>query len=127
MAFKLGRSSSRKPIAQSGNLKSTPVYRKKLQEGIKGEAYADGTIAISIDVKPNSSKYKEVLAHENDHVNRIKNKELTYGENYIKWRNNFYKRKKGHIEYKGEWYAEGHPHLPWEALAFKASNKAKKS
>tara|TARA_Y100001963_G_C6635200_1_gene378241 strand:+ start:37 stop:420 length:384 start_codon:yes stop_codon:yes gene_type:complete len=127
MAFKLGKTSSRKPIAQSGSLKSTPVYKKKLEEGVKGEAYADGTIAISIDIKPGSAKYKEVLTHEKDHSDRIKNKELTYGENYVKWRGSFYNRKDGNIEYKGKSYMEGHPDLPWEALAFKASNKVKNS
>lgn len=132
MAFKLGKE-TRKPIASRGNIKTPHVYRKELDEGVKGEAYADGTIAISKDIKPGSSKYKEVLTHEMDHAKRIETGELTYGENYVRWlpkhsdEDGFYKRKDGHIEYKGEWYPEGHPHLPWEALAFQASNKAKKS
>ena len=127
MAFKLGKSSSRKPIADKGNIKTPNVYRKELGEDIKGEAYSDGTIAISIDIEPSSNKYKEVLTHELDHANRIKNKELTYGENYVKWKGGFYKRKDGNVEYEGHEYPEGHPNLPWEALAFEASNKVKKS
>ena len=127
MPFKLGKSSSRIPIADAGNINSPHVYRDNLEDGVLGEAYDDGSIAISTKVKPGSNKEKEVIAHEKDHAKRINKGDLTYGLNYIKYGSNFYKRKDGQIEYHGQWYPEGHENLPWEALAFKAGNKAKNS
>ena len=89
MGFKLGKETRK--IRTS---KTTPhIYRDKLDDGILGEAYNDGTIAVSVEVKPGSKKEKEVITHEMDHVKRMQSGELAYGVNYVKWKGGFYERK----------------------------------
>lgn len=123
MAFKLGKET--RGIKTSEN---TPhIYRDKLDDGILGEAYDDGTIAISVELEPGSKKEKEVIVHEMDHAERIQDGELNYGMNYVRWRGAFYRREGGEILYNNEWYEEGDPALPWEALAFEKSDKIKNS
>jgi hypothetical protein len=75
MAFKLGR--VRQPIANNGvvnrklsfktdeaSIPGNEVIRKRLDEGILGEANMDGSIFISDQIQPNSPIEKQVLLHE---------------------------------------------------------------
>tara|TARA_R110000824_G_scaffold46047_10_gene132703 strand:- start:2990 stop:3637 length:648 start_codon:yes stop_codon:yes gene_type:complete len=118
MAFKLGKS-SRKPIASGGMLKSVPVYKKNLEKGILGEAYNDGTIAVSKDLKEGSKQYNDVVKHEMDHAKRMKTGELGYGDDWVRWKGKTYTRKDGKIKYNGKWMVEGHRDFPWEKIADK--------
>ena len=41
------------------------------------------------------------------------------------WNGKKYERKNGKIKYKGKWYIEGHPSLPWEKKAYDAEPSTK--
>ena len=56
MGFKLG--SEKRQIRNS---KSTPIIRKKLSEGILGEANMDGSIFIDKSIPKNSALEKRVI------------------------------------------------------------------
>ena len=56
MAFKLG-SEKRKAIGSGG----TPIYRKKLEAGILGEANKDGSIYIDESIPKGSKLEKEII------------------------------------------------------------------
>jgi len=113
MAFKLGsqkRNSSRKNI----NIPGSPIYRKKLNDGILAEANDDGSIYISSKVKPGSHEEKEVLKHEMKHITDMKVGKLAYGDDYVKYHGVTYPRKNGKIKYNGKWMHEGSTNFPWE-------------
>jgi hypothetical protein len=130
MAFKLG--SERGNYAVNGEIKSklsfnrkpsgdaslpgVPVIRKDLDEGIMGEANADGTIFISNKITPGSEKEKEVLAHEMVHMTDMKVGKLAYNDDYIKWNGKTYERKDGMINYEGQMIPEGDKSFPWEKM-----------
>ena len=130
MAFKLG--SERGNYAVNGEIKSklsfnrkassdaslpgVPVIRKDLDEGIMGEANADGTIFISNEIIPGSEKEKEILAHEMVHMTDMKVGKLAYNDDYIKWNGNTYERKDGMINYEGQMIPEGDKSFPWEQM-----------
>ena len=130
MAFKLG--SERGNYAVNGEIKSklsfnrkqssdaslpgVPVIRKDLDEGIMGEANADGTIFISNEITPGSEKEKEILAHEMVHMTDMKVGKLAYNDDYIKWNGNTYERKDGMINYEGQMIPEGDKSFPWEKM-----------
>ena len=122
MAFKLGSESRKYRTPQE-----TPILRKKLDKGILGEAYKDGSIAVDASVKEGSQKYKDVVAHEMDHAKRMKTGELDYGTDFVRWRGKTYPRKDGKIKYKGSWMIEGHRDFPWEKIADKAMDKPRPS
>jgi len=130
MAFKLGSergnyaingeiksklSFNRKPSSDA-SLPGVPVIRKDLDEGILGEANADGTIFISNEIIPGSEKEKEILAHEMVHMTDMKVGKLAYNDNYIKWNGNTYERKDGMINYEGQMIPEGDKSFPWEQM-----------
>ena len=92
----------------------TPVIRKKLGEGILGEANKDGSIFISDKIKPGSEEERKVLNHEMVHIADMKTGRLDYGDDYIRYEGVTYPRKDGHILYEGEWHEEGSKKFPWE-------------
>ena len=113
MAFKLG--SEKRQIRNS---KSTPIFRKKLDGGVLGEANNDGSIYIDKSVPKGSKLEKEVVEHEKDHIDRMKSGELGYGDKWVKWRGKTYPRKDGKIKYNGKWLNEGSESFPWEKTAY---------
>ena len=134
MGFKLGSEIGLK--ASNGEIKSkmrfnkdnssipgTPVIRKDLGEGIKGEANMDGSIYISNLIEPDSAEEREVLIHEMRHVTDMKIGKLKYEDNYIKYNGETYKRQdidgEDMIHYEGKWIQAGDKGLPWE---FDANN-----
>jgi len=131
MAFKLGR--QREAIAHQGNLKKklsfkaddasipgNPVVRKKLDEGILGEANMDGSIFISNEVPPNSPIEKQVLLHEMRHATDMKLGKLSYGDDFVKYDGITYPREtrngKDMIKVDGKWKEAGDD-FPWERTA----------
>ena len=115
MGFKLG--SEKREYKGPDN---TPIFRKKMGEGVLGEANNDGSININEKLEPGSKKYNEVVKHEKDHVDRMASGELGYGNDWVKWRGKTYKRKDGKIKYNGKWVKEGDEGLPWEQAAYNA-------
>ena len=131
MEFKLG--SQREAIAHQGNLKKklsfkaddasipgNPVIRKKLDEGILGEANMDGSIFISDKVQPNSPMEKQVLLHEMRHATDMKLGKLSYGDDFVKYDGITYPREtrngKDMIKVDGKWKEAGDD-FPWERTA----------
>ena len=131
MGFKLGR--QREAIAHQGNLKKklsfkagdasipgNPVIRKKLDEGILGEANMDGSIFISDKVQPNSPMEKQVLLHEMRHATDMKLGKLSYGDDFVKYDGITYPREtrngKDMIKVDGQWKEAGDD-FPWERTA----------
>ena len=131
MGFKLGK--QREAIAHQGNLKKklsfkaddasipgNPVIRKKLDEGILGEANMDGSIFISNEVPPNSPMEKQVLLHEMRHATDMKLGKLSYGDDFVKYDGITYPREtrngKDMIKVDGQWKEAGDD-FPWERTA----------
>ena len=94
----------------------TPLFRKKLGEGIKAEANKDGTIFIDASVEPGSAEERQIIAHETRHLTDMKIGKMKYEDDYIKWNGEEYPRKDGFILYNGEWVEEGSKDFPWERM-----------
>jgi len=120
MAFKLGSESrgvkkgNRFGIKANPSVPGTPVFRKKLDEGILGEANNDGTIFISDEIEPGSPLEEHTLVHEMKHIVDMKTNKLGYGDDYVKWEGQTFPRKDGKIKYYGKWLDEGSKEFPWE-------------
>ena len=131
MAFKLGR--ARQQVASGGNINKklsfksyeasvsgTPVIRKKLDEGILGEANMDGTIYVSDKVQPNSQEERQVLLHEMRHATDMKLGKLAYNDDSVYYDGVTYPREtingKDMIKVDGKWKEAGDD-FPWERTA----------
>ena len=131
MAFKLGR--ARQPIASGGELNKklsfksddasvsgNPVIRKKLDEGILGEANMDGSIFISDQIQPGSKEEKQVLLHEMRHATDMKLGKLAYNDDSVYYDGIIYPREtingKDMIKVDGQWKEAGDD-FPWEKTA----------
>ena len=118
MAFKLGREDRKFRTPEN-----TPIFRKKLDKGVLGEANNDGSIFISKNVKPGSEQEKTVIKHEGQHAKDMKAGILNYGDDWVRYQGKTYPRKDGKIKYNGKWHEEGDDVFPWEKRAVKAENK----
>ena len=131
MAFKLGR--ARQPMANGGNVNKklsfksddasvsgNTVIRKKLDEGILGEANMDGSIFISDQIQPNSPIEKQVLLHEMRHATDMKLGKLSYNDDSVYYDGVTYPREtrngKDMIKVDGKWKEAGDD-FPWEKTA----------
>lgn len=126
MAFKLGSEKR-----QTRNSKSTPIFRKKLDKGVLGEANMDGSIYIDKSVKRGSALEKRIKNHEGQHAKEMKANKIYYNDNTVvdKIAGITYKRKNGNLivnesknpKYKkGDSFEEGSNKLPHEQRAIKA-------
>ena len=128
MAFKLG--TARQPKARGGvidrklSFRSTDasvpgnsVIRKKLDEGILGEANMDGSIFISDKIQPGSSEENQVLIHEMRHATDMKLGKLAYNDDSVYYDGITYPREtingKDMIKVDGKWKEAGDD-FPWE-------------
>ena len=131
MGFKLGK--ARQPIAKGGvvdkklsfksddaSVSGNPVIRKKLDEGILGEANMDGSIFISDQIPHNSPIEKQVLIHEMRHATDIKLGKLAYNDDSVYYDGVTYPREtrngKDMIKVDGKWKEAGDD-FPWEKTA----------
>lgn len=131
MGFKLGRRSG--AIAHQGNIKQklsfksddasipgNPIVRKKLDEGILGEANMDGSIFISDKIQPGSSEENQVLLHEMRHATDMKLGKLAYSDDAVYYDGVTYPREtrngKDMIKVDGQWKEAGDD-FPWERTA----------
>ena len=131
MAFKLGK--VRQPIANSGvvnrklsfktdkaSIPGNEVIRKRLDEGILGEANMDGSIFISDQIQPNSPVEKQVLLHEMRHATDMKLGKLSYNDDSVYYDGVTYPREtrngKDMIKVDGKWKEAGDD-FPWEKTA----------
>ena len=121
MAFKLGSESrnfrdtnKNRFNKDDASVPGVPIIRKKLGKGIMAEANIDGSIYLSDKVEPGSEQERMVLQHEMRHLVDMKVGKLAYTDNDITWMGETYTRKKGMINYNGEWLPEGDKSFPWE-------------
>ena len=131
MAFKLGR--AKQPLASGGSVNKklsfksdgasipgNPVIRKKLDEGILGEANMDGSIFISDQIPHNSPMEKQVLVHEMRHATDMKLGKLAYNDDSVYYDGVTYPREtingKDMIKVDGKWKEAGDD-FPWEKTA----------
>ena len=131
MAFKLGKASQ--PVARGGNINKklsfktydasvsgNPVIRKKLDEGILGEANMDGSIFISDEIAVNSPMERQVLLHEMRHATDMKLGKLAYNDDSVYYDGVTYPREtrngKDMIKVDGKWKEAGDD-FPWERTA----------
>jgi len=131
MGFKLGKASQ--PVARGGNINKklsfktydasvsgNPVIRKKLDEGILGEANMDGSIFISDEIPVNSPIERQVLLHEMRHATDMKLGKLAYNDDSVYYDGVTYPREtingKDMIKVDGKWKEAGDD-FPWERTA----------
>ena len=122
MAFRLGSENRKVNYDTNKNrfnkddasIPGTPIFRKDLDKGILGEANDDGSIYISNKIEPGSQEERKILMHEMQHLVDMKVGKLAYTDNTISWMGETYERKKGKINYNGEWLPEGSREFPWE-------------
>ena len=128
MAFKMG--SNRGLQAKSGDITEKfsfkkadlsvpgiPVYKKKLEEGILGEANMDGSIYVSDAVEDDDPMMNRVLSHEAQHITAMKIGNETYDDNAVYFNGEVWPRGEGYImnPHTGKKLKEGDPSLPWES------------
>lgn len=97
-----------------------PILRKTLAKGVLGEANMDGSIYVDKSVPKGSSLEKRVIKHEGKHAEDMANGQLSYGDDYVRYKGVTYPRKDGKIKYNGKWSEEGSMNFPWEKAAKKA-------
>ena len=131
MGFKLGKASQ--PVARGGDINKklsfktydasvsgNPVIRKKLDEGILGEANMDGSIFISDEIAVNSPMERQVLLHEMRHATDMKLGKLAYNDDSVYYDGVTYPREtingKDMIKVDGQWKEAGDD-FPWERTA----------
>jgi hypothetical protein len=88
----------------------TPVYSVNMQDGILGKANRNGTIIIDENLPP--CQAKEVIKHEQVHINQMRRGDLDYDDKYVYWKGKKYSRAK---------MKEGSPMLAWEREAYNKS------
>ena len=120
MAFKLGSENrdfntpNKQKFSRKEMVGETPIIRKSLGEGVKGEANSDGSIYISVDIEPNSAEERNTLIHEMRHATDMKIGKLGYDDNYVYWNGAKFPRENGFIHYFDQKLEEGDVRLPWE-------------
>jgi len=135
MGFKLG--TERGNYAVSGEIRTkmrfhqesggdasvpgTPVIRRPLEPGVRGEANMDGSIYISDEITPDSHEERQVINHEMRHATDIKIGKLEYGDYHVKWNGETFPRETidgvDSIFVDNEWKEAGTHDFPWEQEA----------
>ena len=128
MAFKPG--SNKGLQASGGNIKSkfkfntgnevvpgTPVFKKELGKDIIAEANMDGSIFMNKDYDIDSPMMKHAMAHEMQHITKMKTGEETYDDNAVYFQGEVWPRGNGYITnpHTGKKHKEGDKSLPWES------------
>tara|TARA_R100000988_G_C3961412_1_gene146411 strand:- start:394 stop:795 length:402 start_codon:yes stop_codon:yes gene_type:complete len=131
MGFKLGKARKVKAVggfvdkklsfkSDEASIPGTPVIRKKLEEGILGEANMDGSIYINSNITPGSEEEKQVLLHEMRHATDMKLGRLAYSDDGVYYDGITYPREtrngRDMIKVDGKWKEAGDD-FPWEKTA----------
>ena len=99
----------------------TPVIRRPLEPGVRGEANMDGSIYISDEIIPDSYEERQVINHEMRHATDIKIGKLEYGDYHVKWNGETFPRETidgvDSIFVDNEWKEAGTHDFPWEQEA----------
>ena len=89
-------------------MEGSPIIVKDLEDGIQAEANDDGTIFVDKSVDLNSSAAKNIVAHEEVHMDQMNRGDLSYTDDSVFWEGK---------EYPRDIMNEGSKHLPWEKEA----------
>jgi len=110
MAFKLGKESR-----GFKNSENTKIFRKKLENGVLGEANNDGSIYIDKSVPNDMVNY--VANHEAQHRTAMQLGTETYDDKAVYYKGEVWPRGEGYIlnPHTGQKLQEGDPRLPWES------------
>jgi hypothetical protein len=110
MAFKLGK--EQRGFKNSSN---TKIFRKKLGNGVLGEANSDGSIYIDKSVPENMVNY--VATHEAQHQTAMQLGTETYDDNAVYYQGQVWPRGNGYVTdpHTGKKHEEGSKELPWES------------
>ena len=110
----------RKPSGDA-SIPGTPVIRKKLEEGVLGEANMDGSIYISDKIVPGSAEERQVINHEMRHSTDMRLGKLAYSDDDVTYNGKVYPRKtingKDMIIVDGVPKEAGSHDFPWEKEA----------
>ena len=108
------KNSGEEDVSVSG----TPIIRMPLEEGVMGEANMDGSIYINENLEPGSHEETQTLIHEMRHTTDIKIGKLEYGDYYVKYNGDTFRREtiggRDMILINGEWKEAGSHNFPWE-------------
>ena len=109
MAYKMKNNlSGLDRIVSDESTPSTPIFLKKLEEGVVAEANRDGSIYLDPETPLN--KVKEAISHEKVHIDQMDRGDLDYDDQNVYWKGKLYNREKMN---------EGSKSLPWEKEAYK--------
>ena len=136
MGFKLGKARQPRMVGgtitkglsfhqESGDpsvsVPGTPVIRKPLAEGIRGEANMDGTIFINENITPGSEEERQVINHEMRHATDMRLGKLAYDDDSVTYNGERFERKtingKDMIIVDGVAKEAGSEGFPWEREA----------
>ena len=93
------------------------MFKKQLEKDVLAEANMDGSIFVNKDYDIDSPMMKYTMAHEMQHLTKIKTGEETYDDNAVYFQGEVWPRGNGYITnpHTGERLKEGDKSLPWEA------------
>ena len=88
----------------------TPVYYVDMQDGVLGKANNNGTIIVDQNLSPLEAR--QVIKHEQVHIDQMQRGDLDYDDNNIYWMGRIIPRSS---------IKEGDKNLPWEKEAYNKS------
>ena len=103
MGFKLKSIAKLLGIVEKYSTNYTPVFKKKLDKNIAGEANRDMTIYVDKNVS--AAQMKSVVKHELGHIGQMMRGDLGYDAKNVYWKGKTIARKN---------IKEGAHNLPWE-------------
>ncbi len=95
-------------------MNETPVYYVDMEDGVLGKANNNGTIIIDQSLSP--IKAKEVINHEQVHIDQMRRGDLDYDDKNVYWKGKVIPRSS---------IKEGAKNLPWEKEAYNKSKQQK--
>jgi len=121
MAFELGK--EKRGFKNSKNVR---IIEKNLDDGVKAEANNDGSIYVDPSIV-HTKEYKKIIDHEMDHMKRMDNGELDYGDDWVMWEGNLYLRRtingEAVIDGPNGRHPDGSDQHPWEQEAIQAEKE----
>lgn len=114
MAFRMKKKSEVFGFNEELSTFDTPVFEKKLEEGIAAEANRDGTIFVDKSLSP--LKKAQAVKHEKVHIDQMKQGRLQYDDATVTWKKS---TKDAPRVYSRANMVEGSRSFEWEKEAYK--------
>ena len=116
--FKLKDKSTLFGINKEASEFGTPVFEKKLEDGVQAEANRDGTIFVRKGMS--QKQINDAVEHEKVHLEQMAQGKLDYTNDTVMWKRD---TKSPARVYTRQSMAEGAKQLPWEAEAYRRTKK----